>query len=73
MQKALTEMNVQVHRVLSDLTGYSGMAILRAILAGERDPVTLAQKKHPQVKTPAEKIAKALEGDYRPEHCTGSA
>jgi transposase len=68
MQQALTEMNLQVHRVLSDITGYSGMAILRAILAGERDPVTLAQKKHPQVKAPTEKIAKALEGDYRSEH-----
>jgi transposase len=43
MQKALTEMNIQVHRVLSDITGYSGMAIIRAILAGERDPLKLAQ------------------------------
>jgi transposase len=68
MQKALTEMNLQIHRVLSDLTGYSGMAIIRAILAGERDAVTLAQKKHPQVKAPTERIAQALEGDYRPEH-----
>jgi transposase len=68
MQKALTEMNLQIHRVLSDLTGYSGMAIIRAILAGERDPVSLAQKKHPQVKAPTERIAQALEGDYRPEH-----
>jgi transposase len=47
MQKALTEMNLQIHRVLSDLTGYSGMAIIRAILAGERDPVTLAREKAP--------------------------
>jgi transposase len=68
MQKALTEMNLHLHRVLSDITGYSGMAIIRAILAGERDPVRLAQKKHPQVKAPTEQIAKALEGDYRPEH-----
>ena len=50
MQKALTEMNVQIHRVLSDITGYSGMAIIRAILAGERDALKLAQMKHPQVK-----------------------
>jgi transposase len=63
LQKALTEMNLQIHRVLSDLTGYSGMAIIRAILAGERDPVTLAQKKQPQVKAPTERIAQALEGD----------
>jgi transposase len=68
MQKALTEMNLQVHRVLSDITGYSGMAILRAILAGERDPVMLAQKKHPHLQAPTEQLAKALEGDYRPEH-----
>jgi transposase len=45
MQKALTEMNLQVHRVLSDITGYSGLAILRAILAGEREPVALAREK----------------------------
>ncbi len=50
MQKALTEMNIQVHRVLSDITGYSGMAMIRAILAGERNPLKLAQMKHPQVK-----------------------
>jgi transposase len=47
MQKALTEMNLQIHRVLSDLTGYSGMAIIRAILAGERDAVALAREKAP--------------------------
>ena len=60
MQKALTEMNVQVHRVLSDITGYSGMAIIRAILAGERDPLKLAQMKHPQVKASTEQIVRAL-------------
>jgi transposase len=67
MQKALTEMNVQIHRVLSDITGYSGMAIIRAILAGERDALKLAQMKHPQVKASTEQIVKALEGDYRSE------
>jgi transposase len=46
MQKALTEMNVQIHRVLSDITGYTGMAIIRAILAGERDGLKLARMKH---------------------------
>jgi transposase len=45
MQKALTEMNIQIHRVLSDITGYTGMAMLRAILAGERDALKLAQMK----------------------------
>src|ERR1700751_4845824 len=68
MQKALTEMNVQIHRVLSDITGYSGMAIIRAIRAGERDALKLAQIKHPQVKASTEQIVKALEGDYRSEH-----
>jgi len=68
MQKALTEMNVQIHRVLSDITGYTGMAIIRAILAGERDGLKLAQMKHPQVKASTERIVKALEGDYRTEH-----
>src|SRR5258705_6799800 len=68
MQKALTEMNVQIHRVLSDITGYTGMAIIRAILTGERNALTLAQMKHPQVKASTEQIVKALEGDYRPEH-----
>jgi transposase len=65
MQKALTEMNVQIHRVLSDITGYTGMAIIRAILTGERNALTLAQMKHPQVKASTEQIVKALEGDYR--------
>jgi transposase len=71
MQKALTEMNVQVHRVLSDITGESGMAIIRAILAGERDPLKLAQMKHPRVKASTEQIVRALEGDYRAEHLFG--
>jgi len=61
-------MNVQVHHVLSDITGLSGLAILDAILAGERDCVKLAQLCHPSVKSAREKIAQALEGDYRPEH-----
>jgi transposase len=68
MQKALTEMNIQIHRVLSDITGYSGMAIIRAILAGERDGLKLAQMKHPRVKASTAQIVKALEGDYRAEH-----
>src|SRR5260370_39241633 len=68
MQKALTEMNIQIHRVLSDITGYSGMAMIRAILAGERDALKLAQMKHPLVKVSPQQIVKALEGDYRAEH-----
>src|SRR6266403_646433 len=68
MQKALTEMNVQLHRVISDITGVTGMSILRAILAGERDCLKLAQLRHPQIKSSALDIAKALEGDYCQEH-----
>jgi transposase len=68
MQKALTEMNVQIHRVISDITGVTGMSILRAILAGERDCIKLAQLKHPQIKSSAQDIAKALDGDYCQEH-----
>jgi hypothetical protein len=53
---------------LSDLSGASRQAILDAILAGERNPVQLAQLCNFRVKSPREKVAKALEGDYRPEH-----
>ena len=68
MQKALTQMNLQLHHVLSDLTGVTGVAILDAILAGERDPAVLAQHRDPRLKASRETIAKALVGDYRPEH-----
>lgn len=68
MQKALTQMNLQLHHVLSDLTGVTGLAILDAILAGERDPQVLAAHRDPRVKAAPETIAKALVGDYRVEH-----
>ena len=68
MQKALDQMNLQVHRVLSDITGLSGLRIMDAILSGERDPVTLAQLCHSRVKSSREIVAKSLEGDYRAEH-----
>jgi len=67
MQKALIEMNVQLGNVLSDLSGASGMAILGAILKGERDPQRLAALVQPGVKAPPEDIAKSLEGNWRPE------
>jgi hypothetical protein len=51
IQKALSQMNVQVHHVLSDITGFSGLAILDAIVAGERDCVKLAHLCHPSVKS----------------------
>lgn len=68
MQKALTQMNVQLHRVLSDVTGLSGMRILKAIVSGERDPHTLAALKHERVKATEADIAAALCGNYRDEH-----
>lgn len=68
MQKALTQMNLQLHHVISDITGVTGVAILDAILAGERDPHVLAQHRDRRIKASAETIAKALVGDYRSEH-----
>ena len=61
-------MNLQIHRVLNDITGVSGLRILDAILAGERAPLTLARLCHGGVKSSEDVIAKSLEGDYRPEH-----
>lgn len=68
MQKALVEMNIQLHKVISDITGLTGMRIIKAILAGERDTIKLAQMRDPRIKRSEEQIAKALEGDYRQEH-----
>lgn len=68
MQKALSQMNIQIHHVLSDITGVSGLAILDAILRGERDPIKLAGLCNWRVRSPREVVAKSLEGDYRPEH-----
>ena len=68
MQKALDQMNVQLHHVLSDITGLSGLAMLDAILAGERDPRVLAQLRDGRVKASEETMVQALTGDYRAEH-----
>jgi transposase len=68
IQKALSQMNLQIHHVLSDITGTSGLAILDAILAGCRDPVELAKLCNFRVRSPRETVALALEGEYRPEH-----
>lgn len=67
MQKALTEMNLQLHRVISDITGTTGMAIIHAIIAGERNPQKLAAFKDGRIKASCGEIAGALTGDYRPE------
>jgi hypothetical protein len=68
MQKALTEMNIQLHKVISDIAGLTGMRIIRAILEGERDTVKLANMKHGRIRSSTNEIAKSLEGDYRTEH-----
>ncbi len=68
MQKALTEMNVQLANVLSDVTGKTGMRILRAIVAGERDGKKLASFRDRRVKADEQTIARSLEGTWRAEH-----
>jgi transposase len=68
MQKALHLMNLQLDNVLSDITGVTGMRILRAIVAGERDLDTLASYRDPSCKNSLAVIRQSLEGNYRPEH-----
>ena len=68
MQKALEQMNVQIHKVISDITGETGMKIINAIIAGERNPVKLAKMKNYRIKKSVNIIAKSLQGDYREEH-----
>jgi transposase len=67
MQKVLTEMNVQIANVITDISGVTGMAILNAILGGERDRYKLSELADPRVKASKEDIAKSLEGNWRPE------
>jgi transposase len=67
MQKNLVQMNIQLHKVISDITGLTGMKIMRSILSGERDPHTLAMMKNWRIKRSVEAISRALEGDYRDE------
>jgi transposase len=68
MQKALTQMNVQLDNVISDLVGVTGMKIVRAILAGERDAVKLAGLRHGRCRASEEDIVKSLQGSWRAEH-----
>jgi transposase len=68
MQKALTLMNVRLTNVLSDITGVSGLKIIRSILAGERNPHKLAQMRDERCKKSEAEIAKSLEGHYKREH-----
>ena len=68
MQKALALMNLKLTSVVTDITGDTGMRILRAIVAGERDPVQLAQHRNHRCHKTEDEIARALEGNYQPEH-----
>ena len=68
MQKALVQMNIQLTEVLSDVMGATGQAIIRAIVAGERDARVLARHRDGRVKASAEQIRKALNGNWREEH-----
>ena len=68
MQKALVQMNLQLPAVLSDVMGETGQAIIRAIIAGERDPLKLARLRFPNCKSSEDEIAKALTGTWQSEH-----
>jgi hypothetical protein len=68
MQKALSQMNIQLHNVISDITGDTGMKIIRGIVGGERDAKLLAKNRNRGCKNPLEIIEKSLEGHYRDEH-----
>ena len=65
MQKALTQMNIQLANVLSDVSGVTGQAIIKAILAGERNPHKLAEFRDPRVRASEEEIARSLEGNWQ--------
>ncbi len=68
MQKALSQMNIQLGNVISDVVGETGQRILRAIIAGERDAQKLAALKHNRIQASKEQIALALQGNWRAEH-----
>jgi transposase len=68
MQKALVQMNIQLTEVLTDVMGMSGQAIIRDIVAGQRNPVALARHRHQRVKASREDVIRALTGNWRDEH-----
>ena len=68
MQKALTQMNVKLHHVISNITGQTGMDIIEAIVSGQRDPRQLARLRDPRIKADEATIAKSLQGHWREEH-----
>jgi transposase len=68
LQKALTQMNVKLQHVVADVAGLTGLRIIRAVLAGERDPARLAQLRDRRCKQDEAAIARALHGNWRAEH-----
>jgi transposase len=68
MQKALTQMNIQLDSVVSNLTGKTGLSILREIVAGERDPQKLAALRDRRLRATQETVARSLHGNWRQEH-----
>jgi transposase len=68
MQKSLDQMNVRVHRAVSDIDGVTGMAILRAIVGGERDALKLAKLRDPRCSKTEQEIAEQLTGHWREDH-----
>jgi len=68
MQKALDQMNIQLHHVISDITGVTGLAIIDAILGGERNPKKITKLRNAGIKASEQTVAEALVGDYRSEH-----
>ena len=68
MQKALTQMNIQLANVISDVAGETGQKILRAIVAGERDGLALAKLRNARIRASEDEIAKSLQGSWRAEH-----
>src|SRR5258708_40369087 len=67
MHKALNQMNVQIANVISDVSGLNGQTIIRAMVAGERDPQKLAELSDPRIHASRQEVAKSLEGNWRPE------
>ena len=68
IHKSLTQMNIQIHNVIRDITGLTGLAIMDAIIAGERNPKKLAALKHGRIKASDSVLVQSLEGNYLPEH-----
>jgi len=68
MHKALEQMNLKLTNVISDITGQTGLQIIRAIVSGQHDPLTLAQYRDHRCHSSVDDIAKSLEGHYKPEH-----